>query len=411
MNLAESIQIALANFTRRKLRFLLTLLGIIFGVGAVIAMLAIGAGAQREAVRVIDAMGSRNVIIKSRDIPEEQLVEIRKTSLGLSLREMDTLADAVPGIAYASARKKVNALSVFSLAGKSSSEVYGVSPNYAKASNLDVLEGRFIDESDNTTYAQVCTLGRTAKRKLFGFEQALGRPVKVNDVWFTVIGVLEDRTLGREEFEGVKIENINNHLYIPINTALKKFTFPTLGNEVDEIQLTVTPESNPKEAAIMAGSLLEKLHGKADDYSIVLPQALLEQHRSTQRIFNIVMGCIAGISLLVGGIGIMNIMLANVLERTNEIGVRRALGARRRDIRNQFLIESLTVSFLGGLLGIGFGYAVAGVVAATAHWSTDVTFASVLLSFGVSAAVGIIFGLYPATQAANLNPVEALHYE
>ncbi|MFC2172113.1 ABC transporter permease [Acidobacteriota bacterium] len=411
MNFLQSVRVALSNFSRRKLRFLLTLLGIIFGVGAVIAMLAIGAGAQKEAMRVIDTMGARNVIIKARDIPDEEINKIREKSLGLSVREMETLAEAVPGIAYASGKKKVKALSVISSLGKSTSEVYGVSPTYARSTRLRIIQGRFLDEYDDFTYAQVCVLGRTARRRLFGFEPVLGHHVKVNDVWFTVIGVLEDRSLGRDEFEGVKIENVNNHIYVPIRTILKKFQSPGGESELDEIQLTVLHDTSPKEVTIMAGSLLERLHSGENDYSIVLPQALLEQHRSTQRIFNIVMGCIAGISLLVGGIGIMNIMLANVLERTGEIGLRRALGARRRDIRNQFLVESLTVSFLGGFLGIGFGYAVSGVVAAAANWNTSVTPASVLLSFFVAASVGIIFGMYPASQAASLNPVEALRYE
>jgi putative ABC transport system permease protein len=411
MNLPESVQIALANFSRRKLRFLLTLLGIIFGVGAVIAMLAIGAGAQKEAMRIIDAMGARNINISAKKVSEEELPELRKLSLGLSLRDMQTLAEAVPGIVHTSARKQVNVLTVFSASGRSASRVFGVSPSYFETASLRILEGRFLDEYDDRTYAQVCVLGRTAKRRLFGFEPALGGAVKVQDVWLVVVGVLEDRTVGSEEFEGVKIENINNNVYLPIRTVSKKFAFPPMEDEIDEIQLTVSPDGNPEEAAIMAGSLLEKLHNKADDYSVVIPQALLEQHRRTQRIFNIVMGCIAGISLLVGGIGIMNIMLANVLERTAEIGLRRALGARRRDIRNQFLIESLTVSLLGGVLGIGLGEAASAVVAATTHWHTAVTAFSILLSFGVAAVVGVIFGYYPAAQASNLDPVEALRYE
>jgi putative ABC transport system permease protein len=362
-------------------------------------------------MRVIDTLGARNIIITAKRVSEEELPELRKSSLGLSLRELQTLAEAVPGILHASARKRVNVLTVFSASGKSASQVFGVSPSYFLSANFRILEGRFLDAYDDRTFAQVCVLGRTAKRRLFGLENAIGRAVKVQDVWLVVVGVLEDRTLGQEEFEGVKIENINNNIYLPIQTVLKKYAFPAMENEIDEIQLTVSPDGNPKEAAVMAGAHLEKLHNKADDYSVVIPQALFEQHRSTQRIFNIVMGCIAGISLLVGGIGIMNIMLANVLERTNEIGLRRALGARRRDIRNQFLIEALTVSLLGGVLGVGFGEVASAVVAATTHWQTAVTLFSILLSFGVSAAVGVIFGYYPAAQASNLNPVEALRYE
>jgi len=277
--------------------------------------------------------------------------------------------------------------------------------------NLTILNGVAFDQQDEADYAQVCVLGSAAKRSLFGFESAVGKKVKINNVWFSVAGVIADQTLAKEEFEGVKLQNSNNDVYIPLTTALKKIEFKPMESELDGLVLEVTDERKTQATALIVSRMLEKLHDGESDYSLVIPEQLLRQSQHTQRIFNIVMGCIAGISLLVGGIGIMNIMLANVLERTREIGVRRAIGARRRDIKLQFLIEAITISALGGLLGIVLGFAIAKMVVYFAGWSTIITPWSVALAFGVSTAVGILFGSYPAVQASRLSPIEALRYE
>ena len=246
---------------------------------------------------------------------------------------------------------------------------------------------------------------------MFGTQSPIGQTLKIDNLWFSVIGVLADNNLTKDEFEGVKLQDFSNDIYIPLATALKKFEYKRFESELDEIVLSIKNTEALKQSAILISQVLANTHGNADDYSIVVPRELLEQNQRTQRIFNIVMSCIASISLLVGGIGIMNIMLANILERTREIGVRRAIGARRRDIWQQFLIEALSISFIGGLLGILFGFVVSRGVALYAEWNTVVTPTSIAMSFGVSAGVGLIFGLYPAVRASRLDPVEALRYE
>jgi putative ABC transport system permease protein len=229
-------------------------------------------------------------------------------------------------------------------------------------------------------------------------------------VWLTVIGVLPPEA-GDRELLGIPVESTANEILIPLSAARRKFERDLLQDELDEVRTTLRPEADPLESAAVIGTLLERLHGGERDFDLVVPQALLEQSRRTQRLFNVVMGCIAGISLLVGGIGIMNIMLATVLERTPEIGVRRTVGARRKDIRNQFMVEAFVISLSGGASGILLGILLARGVAAYAGWATVVTPWSILLACGVSMAVGLIFGIYPALSAARLDPIEALRRE
>ncbi len=255
----------------------------------------------------------------------------------------------------------------------------GVAPNYPVIANLKVSRGRFFDHQDDGKSASVCVIGSAAKRQLFGFEEAVGRDIKINDVWFTVVGVIREKLFAAREFEGVSIQDSNHEIYIPINAALKKFRFKELEDELDELYLMVDSERNAKRTAAVVSSVLRRIHKNTDDFTVIVPQALLEQHQRTRRIFNIVMACIASISLLVGGIGIMNIMLANVLERTREIGLRRAVGARRRDIRWQFLLEAVSVSSFGGLIGVLFGFAVSSAVTFHTNWDTIITSTSILI--------------------------------
>jgi putative ABC transport system permease protein len=411
MNVRESISQSLDNLAKRKLRALLTMLGIIFGVGAVISMLSIGAGAEDQAMQVIRQMGLRNIMIEGKEYAVEDLRKVREKSLGLSRRDLQALLAVTPNVVRGAGRKTLRAYQVFSELGKAETRVVAVDAAYFAMKNLTLLEGVSFDREDETVYAQVCVLGSTAKRSLFGFENAVGKTLKINNVWFSVIGVIADQTLAKEEFEGVKLQNTNNDIYIPLTTALKKIEFKPMESELDGVVLEVADERKTQATALVVSQMLEKLHNGESDYSLVIPEQLLRQSQQTQRIFNIVMGCIAGISLLVGGIGIMNIMLANVLERTREIGMRRAIGARRRDIRLQFLIEAITISALGGVIGIALGFAIARLVVYFAGWSTIITPWSVALAFGVSTAVGILFGSYPAVQASRLSPIEALRYE
>jgi putative ABC transport system permease protein len=387
------------------------MLGMLFGVGAVIAMLSIGAGAERQALGMIEAMGLRNVLIHGRDFNEEEFREIRKKSPGLSLRDARAIEQAVPGVAAVLPRIELETYKVLSEQGNSKPRVFGVPSHYAAAANLWLAEGVFFDEMEESSHAQVCIIGSKVRQDLFGYERAIGRDIKVNDVWLTVIGILEPESSTEREFMGVEIESSTNQVLLPVTTARRKFDHDPLQDELNEIRVVLEKASSPVESALVIAELLDRLHGGSGDTTLTVPQALLEQSRQTQHLFNIVMGCIAGISLLVGGIGIMNIMLATILERTMEIGLRRAVGARRADIRGQFIIEAIAISMLGGTVGVGLGMGIAKGVAAYAGWTTVVTISSILLATLVSSAVGLVFGIYPAWRAANLDPIEALRHE
>ena len=402
---------ALASLGRHKLRSFLTMLGMIFGVGAVIAMLSIGAGAEEESLRTIASFGIRNIIIQAKEFKTEELQQIRTESLGVSMRDVEALESILKPKPLISASRLVKTYQVNSEKARSDSRVLGVSSTYPVIQNLKLLQGAFFLQADEEANAQVCVLGIAAKQKLFGFGEVRNQKIKVNDIWFTVVGVLGDATVEKQEFEGVKIQNPNNDIYIPITTAIRKFDTESVENELNEIVIRIADNADIKEQASTINNLMSVMHRYVDDYSIVVPEKLLEQNQRTQGIFNVVMGAIASISLLVGGIGIMNIMLASVLERTNEIGLRRAIGARKRDIRMQFMAEAIAISLAGGIIGVGLGYGISRAVAAFSGWSTIITAASVGLSFGVSSVIGLVFGIYPAVQASNLDPIECLRYE
>jgi putative ABC transport system permease protein len=387
------------------------MLGMIFGVGAVIAMLSIGAGAESESLRTIEKFGIRNIIIQAKEFKAEELRQIRTESLGVSLRDVDALQTILKPKPLISASRLVKTYQINSEKARSDSRVLGVSYTYPIIQNLKLLQGAFFLQSDEQANAQVCVLGIAAKQKLFGFGDVLNKQIKINDIWMTVVGVLADSIVDTQEFEGVKVQNSNNDIYIPITTAVRKFDTETVENELNEIVVQIGLEADIKEQASTINNLMSVMHRYVDDYSIVVPEKLLEQRQRTQGIFNIVMGAIASISLLVGGIGIMNIMLASVLERTNEIGLRRAIGAKKLDIRMQFMAEAIAISLAGGLIGVALGYGISKAVAMFSGWNTIITGGSIGLSFGVSSIIGLIFGIYPAVQASNLDPIECLRYE
>jgi putative ABC transport system permease protein len=407
----ETMAGALVNLGRHKLRSFLTMLGMIFGVGAVIAMLSIGAGAESQSLRIIENFGIRNIIIQAKEFKTEELKQIRTESLGVSLRDVEALQTILKPKPLISASRLVKTYQVNSEKARSDSRVLGVSSTYPTIQSLKLLQGSFFLAADEEANAQVCVLGIVAKQKLFGFGDVLNQKIKVNDIWLTVIGVLADSAVEQQEFEGVKVQNPNNDIYIPITTAVRKFDTEDVENELNEIVVQIGEGAEIKEQTSTINNLMSVMHRYVDDYSIVVPEKLLEQRQKTQGIFNIVMGAIASISLLVGGIGIMNIMLASVLERTNEIGLRRAIGAKKLDIRMQFMAEAVAISLAGGIIGVALGYGISRAVAMFSGWSTIITAGSVGLSFGVSSIIGLIFGIYPAVQASNLDPIECLRYE
>ena len=410
MTAGEAFRTATDNLKAHKLRSSLTMLGMIFGVAAVIAMLSIGGGAERQAMEMIDRLGLHNILVRAKDLKQEELNEVRKKSPGLSSRDAQAVLEAVPGAELVAPRVEVEPYKILAAGGKTEAKVYGTSFRQAELARLAVSEGRFLDAADEERHAQVCVIGPAVRRDLYGFGPAIGRDLKINDVWFEVVGVLEESG-GASSFQGIAVGSTAGEIYVPVTTAVRKFDREPLKSPLDEIVVRLSADASPSRSSALVQALLDRLHGGAADFELVVPEALLEQSRRTQRLFNIVMGCIAGISLLVGGIGIMNIMLATVLERTREIGVRRAVGARRSDIRSQFIIESFSISLLGGLAGVVLGVAIAKIVAVYAGWPTVVTLGSVFLSTGVSIAVGLASGIYPAVRAADLDPIDALRYE
>jgi len=405
---------AFGNLRAQKTRTLLTALGIVFGVGSVIGMMAIGAGAREESLRFIEQLGVRNILIDSRPaMSQEELQQRRRSSPGLSERDVRILQANIDSVELMSARRTLHPSAALPKPAKDVPDLYGVRPSYSAIHSLQFAEGRFFDESDDDRSALVCVLGETAKVNMLGYDPAVGKFVKVNDTWLEVVGVLKEQLMAGAQSSGGAMQDVNNIIYIPANTFQYRFwdRSANMRDELDGIELRLRPEANSIEVAKVVTAILNSTHHNTQDFTVTIPAALLAQQQRTQKIFTYVMVAIAAISLLVGGIGIMNIVLATVLERTREIGIRRSVGARRFDIVRQFLTESVLISAGGGLLGIAFGFFLAWLIARTAEWKTIVTTVSVVVAFGVSVAVGVLFGVYPAVKASRIHPIEALRYE
>jgi putative ABC transport system permease protein len=412
--LGAELQMGLSSLFVHKLRSLLTMLGMIFGVGAVVAMLSITAGAQKEMMSYIDLLGVNNIIIEAKEAVDRNELQARRAiSPGLTFRDYRAISENVAGIEAATPRKRFKPQKVLPKTAQEQPVLIGVTPAYLSINSLKIVEGRFFDAEDDRSSAPVCVLGESAKVNLLGYDPAVGKFVKINDSWLQVIGVLAQQASGDSDVEGVEVVNRNNLVIAPLNTVMRRFEDNNsyLKDEIDGIYIKVKQNVDSVETANVVGAILTATHKDAGDFNVTVPAGLLEQKRRTQFIFSVVMICIAGISLLVGGIGIMNIMLATVLERTREIGIRRAIGARQADIIRQFLTEAVLISILGGLIGILFGYTLSKVIATAAGWQTDVTTGSIAVAFGVSVGIGLLFGIYPAVQAAKLDPIEAIRYE
>jgi putative ABC transport system permease protein len=402
------------NLASHKLRSLLTMLGMIFGVAAVVAMLSIGAGAQQKVMAFIEQLGVRNLIVEAKEARNEQEYQkVRKNSPGLTLSDYQIIRQNVTDILKTSARKRFTPTKILPKPQQDTPIVYGVEPSYLDIGHLRVTEGRFFDASDNSTSAPVCVLGAAAKDSLFGASQAVGEYIKLNVLWCHVIGIVAPQLAPESDASGVRTEDMNNLVYAPLNSVLYRLedSQSWMKDEVDGLYLHLASADTSATDAEVVRGILNSSHHDAGDFSVIVPAELLAQQKRTEQLFNTVMVAIASISLLVGGIGIMNIMLAAILERTREIGVRRAIGARRWDIIRQFVIEATLISFAGGLLGVVLGFAMSQLIAWLAGWSTVVTIESILLAFLVSISVGLIFGIYPAVKAARLDPVEAIRYE
>ena len=450
-NLFIAIDAVLAN----KLRTLLTALGIIFGVAAVIAMLAIGNGAQQEILEQIKLVGVNNIVIKpiveqteeeigeQGDAPEEK----KKFSPGLTTRDVKSIKAAIPGIANVSPEILLETY-VIKNGVRRSAKLVGVQPSYFGLSNFELNRGDMFTEAQLDVGAPVCIIGSSIASKFFPTSDPIGKSIKCGPHWLKIIGVLDERYISESSISKLGIRDYNMDVYTPMQTMLIRYvnrdlvtkgmltkrgpqirggrgffmisgdnstedeaTVSTNYHQLDKLIIQVSETERLNSTAEVVSRLLERRHYGVVDFEIEIPELLLKQQQRTNDIFNYVLGAIAGISLLVGGIGIMNIMLASVLERIKEIGLRMSLGAKKADIVNQFLFESVMISVSGGLIGVILGVSLAYVVSEFADIPTIVSAPSIVLSFGVAATVGLAFGIAPARKAASQDPITSLRYE
>ncbi len=444
------LSISLEAVFTNKFRSILTALGIIFGVAAVIAMLAIGSGAQQEILDQIKLVGLNNIIITpktvstggegSDDSSEDSKELKQKYSPGLSLKDAENIMMTLPTV------EKVSPEITYSTPAlrdgkKLQVNLSGVTPDYFTLFNQELKSGKVFNVAQVENGEPVCVIGPEVVSKLFPKEDPIGKQLKCGHVWLKVVGVLKGVTVNKKA-EEMGVSSYNRYVYVPVKTILMRFKdrslmaqssllsggsmivfgngmmISTRGNDSEEganqlSKLVVqVKESSQLTSTVKAiDKMLNRRHQGVDDYDITIPELLLKQEQKTKDIFNIVLGAIAGISLIVGGIGIMNIMLASVMERIREIGVRRAIGATKKDIIFQFLAEATFISITGGFIGILLGVIMAKIITATTDIKTIVSFLSILLSFGVAASVGIVFGWLPARKAAEQDPVESLRHD
>jgi putative ABC transport system permease protein len=421
MRFARVAHLAWKSLWLHRLRSLLTVLGIVFGVGSVVAMLAIGEGASQDAQSQIRRMGSRNLLLAS--VPPaagSSAAETRSRILkyGILRTDLERILETVPGIARAVPRRDVPVDVRFG-PRKFSTVVLGTEEGYADVANLRVASGRFLTAADRRERRPVCVLGDEAARRLFLAADPVGQTVRGGPNPYLVVGVLAPRGEGTGGTAGLGGES-DAAVYVPLEALSERYgdvivyraTGTNTREDVELHRITVeaaTVEDVPRVASALRALVAQSHPG--DDVRLTVPLELLRQAEETKRLFTVLLGSIAAISLLVGGIGIMNITLASVVERTREVGIRRALGARRSHIVTQFLAETVLLSVCGGLVGLLVGMGIPEIVSAFAKVSTVVTPFSLALAFGISAVVGILFGLYPAVRAADLDPVEALRHE
>ncbi len=430
--LKRTAKLGIKSLWMHKLRSTLTTLGIIFGVSSVIAMLAIGEGASRTTQEQIARLGSRNIIIKTVSPPEDKDVGSSQSQnmreYGLTYLDAERFRNSIPNIEVVVPSRRLPQQGWYRNR-KVAVEVIGTVPWYPEISPIQLRSGRFLGSIDMHHKQAVCVIDENVERELFVFDDPLGQNVKIQGDYYCVIGVVSPEDLGpaAKNLENGPVKskgqggaNVGS-IYIPLTTVKNRFGEISLqysgssGRSIERVELQeITVKVGAMDEVLPTRDILETLLNrfhKKDDYQVVVPLELLKQAKQTQRIFSIVLGSIAAISLLVGGIGIMNIMLATVSERTREIGIRRALGARKRDIVLQFLSETLLLTLLGGALGISLGSLVPFMVTHFGHMPTVITGGSLLLAFGISGMVGVIFGLYPAYRAANMDPIESLRHE
>jgi putative ABC transport system permease protein len=413
---------ALRSLQMHKLRSALTVLGLVFGVASVIVMLAVAEGANRETLQQIESLGVKNVIIRSVKPAANNNAQISfrnfENSYGIKYDDLRRIEETIPTLVNAAPMREFVQIARFGEAKFETARVLGVRPSYFRSNRLNLAQGRFLEELDERNSTNVCVIGFELAQQLFRNRNPLGQSIQVANLhYFRVVGISGYRTPSAGIGSSLSAQDYNFDIYIPLSTdrnrigptlfKLEQGSFSLTRLELSQITVEVSDREAVRETATALSGLMRRYH-PTEDYAITIPLDLLEQAKATQRIFNIVLGATAAISLLVGGIGIMNIMLASVSERTQEIGIRRALGAKQVDIIAQFLVETATLSLIGTLIGVLVGLAAPYFVTWVSGMETRVTIWSVLIATAVSFSVGIIFGIYPARRAARLDPIEAL---
>jgi putative ABC transport system permease protein len=412
MQIEENVRLAVRGLADHKFRSFLTMLGIIFGVASVIAMLSIGEGAKREAIAKYQDLGVNNIIVREKKLSDEELEEMRaKFSQGLSIQDATVIREIVPGVQRITSQAEIN-IDVKYADKSVKSTVIGVTPEFLPMMNYQLKSGELINDSHYRQRLKVCILGAGVAASLYQQEDPIGQMVKIEDQWLEVVGVLESKALFTETVGELAARDLNTDVYVPLSTFLNRFSRENiLSSEIQQITVQVDNSGRLLEASKLINEILKRHHFNNDDYSIIIPYELLKQEEKERQIYNFLLGAIAAISLIVGGIGIMNIMLATVMERTREIGIRRAIGARKADIMSQFVTEAVAISITGGVIGVLLGVSLSLLVSVFTDVSTYIRLYSIVIAFTFSVIIGISFGYLPAKNAANLKPVDSIRYE
>ena len=429
----RNVLIAIESILANKLRAILTTLGIIFGVAAVIAMLAIGNGAQQKILDQLKIVGANNVFVSSTfspEIEEEDTKDKETFTPGLTIKDYQNIKSVLPTIKYSTPEVAFDCYANSSTK-RQKTKLVGVSQDYFKLFSLELLSGSFFNATHDTYYKDVCVLGGKISKQLFPNSSPIGKTIRVKNLSLRVIGILKNLNGIGENLQNMGINNYNNEIYIPINTMLIRYRdrssvkvkevdpweeessepLKKNHNQLDKITLQFYEASELKSGVVLMNKILYRRHNNAEDFSMVIPEQLLKQQKETDDLFNLLLGAIASISLIVGGIGIMNIMLASVMERIKEIGLRMAIGATKKDIKAQFVFEALFISLSGGIIGIFLGVLLSYLIEVFLLMPVKISNFSIFISFFISVLVGIVFGYLPAKKAAEQNPVTSLRYE